>query len=350
MDEAIINSHIGPYLIAERIKAGGMAVVYKATNEATGETVALKLLQAGWAEHKEVVDRFEREGRIMRNLNHPHIVTYRDAGVFEKTRPYIVMDYLPGGSLSDRLKQVAHISLLGASRLLDQIGSALDYAHSKGVVHRDMKPGNILLRDNKHACLTDFGIARVLEHTQITTMGQMPGTPQYMSPEQARGDMELTRASDLYSLAVIAYLLATGSLPFTGTDPMVILNQHLTRQPPNPLQINPALPRSLEAVLMKGLEKNPRDRFESAREFTRAFDEAVIGRPDVEVFINVKTGKGSNPPGAFQGLPSEIFSASAPAPTTRTTTSHATPSAAVNARRGWSTSACAASASACWAV
>lgn len=313
MDEGIINSHIGPYLITERIKAGGMAVVYKATDKATGGTVALKLLQFGWVEHEEVVDRFEREGRIMRGLNHPHIVRYLDSGIHEGQRPYIVMDYLPGGSLSERLKQVAHINLMGTARLLEQIGSALDYAHGKGVIHRDMKPGNILLRDNKHASLTDFGIARVLEHTQITTLGQMPGTPQYMSPEQARGDTDdLTYLSDLYSLAVIAFLLSTGSLPFSGSDPMVILNQHLSKSPPLPTQINPQLPRALDAVLQRGLEKDPNYRFQTARSFARAFEEAIVGRPDVEVYLNIKSGKGSNPPKVFQGLPSEIFSASAP--------------------------------------
>ena len=312
MDEGIINAHIGNYLITERVKAGGMAVVYKATNEESGETVAIKLLQSGWVEHDEVVDRFEREGRIMRGLNHPNIVTYRDSGSFEN-RPYIVMDYLPGGSLSERLKQVAHISLMGTARLLEQMGSALDYAHGKGIVHRDLKPGNILLRDNKHSALTDFGIARVMEHTQITTLGQMPGTPQYMSPEQARGDTEeLTYMSDLYSLAVIAFLLSTGNLPFTGSDPMVILNQHLTKRPPVPSTINPQLPKVLDTVLLRALEKDPDERFQTAKNFARAFEEAVVGRPDLEVYLNIKSGKGSNPPGVFQGLPSEIFSASAP--------------------------------------
>ncbi|MBC7871688.1 MAG: serine/threonine protein kinase [Chitinophagaceae bacterium] len=286
MDEPIINAQIDAYFIEERIKAGGMAVVYKA-RDAEGNSVALKLLQANWLEHEEVVFRFEREASIMKGLRHPHIVEYIAFGRYQN-RPYIAMEYMPGGSLSERLKAIARINLQASARLLAQIGSALDYAHGKNIVHRDLKPGNILMQDDTHASLTDFGIARVLEmeHTRLTVVGQMPGTPHYMSPEQARGEIEtLDHLSDLYSFTVIAYLLTTGSLPFTGTDPLVIINQHLIKDPPLPSEVNPALPKALDEVLLKGLAKKPDHRYPTAKDFVEAYEKAIEGYEDLDIVI-----------------------------------------------------------------
>jgi serine/threonine protein kinase len=297
MADSIINRRIGSYLIQERIKAGGVAIVYKAVVEYTDRVVAFKLLQSNWAEHDEVVNRFDREARIMKQLRHPHIVKFFDHGIYEG-RPYIVMEYLPGGSLSERLKQTPHITLADSARLLSQIGSALDYAHSLGVVHRDLKPGNILLKDSQHAALTDFGIARALEHTILTSTGYMPGTPHYMSPEQARGATELNYLSDLYSLAVIAYLLSTGRLPFTGVDPLVIINQHLTAFPRPPSQLNPDLPSALDDALLKALSKEPTRRYDSAGEFALAYEQAVTEYGRLEIKLNTERSK-PTPPDPF---------------------------------------------------
>ncbi len=313
MDEPIINAQIDAYFIEERIKAGGMAVVYKA-RDAEGNSVALKLLQSNWLEHEEVVFRFELEAVIMKGLRHPHIVEYIAFGRYQN-RPYIAMEYMPGGSLSERLKAIARINLQASARLLAQIGSALDYAHGKNIVHRDLKPGNILMKDDTHASLTDFGIARVLEmeHTRLTIVGQMPGTPHYMSPEQARGEIELLdHLSDLYSFTVIAYLLTTGSLPFTGTDPLVIINQHLIKDPPLPSEVNPALPKALDEVLLKGLAKKPDQRYPNAKDFVEAYEKAIKGYEDLDIVITAV--RQQRPDGSVEPTPQssdKIFSSEA---------------------------------------
>lgn len=287
MDGSILNTVIDGYLIEDRIKAGGVAVVYKGRDESTGDPIAFKLLQAGWSEHDEILIRFEREASIMQQMNHPHIVRFLKYGK-HRGLPYIVMEYLPGGSLSERIKEATQISLGGVARLIEQVGSALDYAHSKGIVHRDLKPGNIMLRGNTHAALTDFGIARLMEHTMLTTVGQMPGTPHYMSPEQARGEEELSQGSDQYSLAIIAYLLSVGKLPFGGFDPLVIINQHLTTEPPRPSDINAKLPKELDRVLLRALAKKSEDRFASVSAFSRAFAQSVRNVEDLMILVSSK--------------------------------------------------------------
>lgn len=306
MDESILSTVIDGYLIEDRIKAGGVAVVYRAIRQTSGDVAAFKLLQAGWIEHEEVVIRFKREAEIMKQLRHPHIVHFFDYGLY-KGRPYIAMEYLPGGSLSERLKKYSRITLGGSARLLEQMASALDYAHGKGIVHRDLKPGNILLRDGRHAALTDFGIARLMEHTMLTTVGHMPGTPHYMSPEQARGAEELSYRSDQYSLAVIAYLLSTGRLPFTGFDPLVIINQHLTASVPSPSTINPDLPRHLDDVLLRALEKDPEKRYASVSAFAEAYSDAILRNSRMLVTLSTARTDDDQPPLALDD-DSRVFS------------------------------------------
>jgi serine/threonine-protein kinase len=313
MDESIVNNTIGSYFVTERLKAGGVAVVYKATTQ-DGGVVALKLLQTNWAEHEEVVQRFLREVQIMQRLKHPHIVELLDSGMFTN-RPYIIMEFMPGGSLSERLKRLTQINLGGTASLLAQIGSALDFAHARGIVHRDLKPGNILLKSDDHAALTDFGIARsLLENTmltQLTTTGYMPGTPHYMSPEQARGDTELDSKSDQYSLAVIAYLLSTGGLPFTGTDPLVIINQHLTAVPEVPSKVNPNIPKALDNVLLKAMSKAADNRYPTVGAFAEAYVEAVKDDRKVSVFLTARQSKPLIDIGALMDPESKVFDSGA---------------------------------------
>jgi tRNA A-37 threonylcarbamoyl transferase component Bud32 len=295
MDESILNQRLDRFIIVERLKAGGVAIVYKAFDPQINREVALKLLQENWAQHEEVVKRFERETQIMMQISHPHIIRYVDQGK-RKNQPYIVMDFIEGGSLSDKIKRIAEISLGGTSRLLLQISSALDYAHKKGIVHRDLKPGNILLSDANHAYLTDFGIARVIDmkHTMLTTDGYMPGTPHYMSPEQARGADEIDHRSDIYSLGIIAFLLVAGKLPFTGEDPFVIINKHLTEPPPKPGSLNRDLPEALDNVILKALEKKPDKRYQTATAFASEFERAIQEHRKVIVRINTGTARGTD--------------------------------------------------------
>lgn len=308
MSDPLINQKFAYFEIRERIKPGGMAIVYKAFDTRRKQIIALKILQSTLALHTQIVQRFTREGQIARRLRHPNIVQFFDYGEFQG-QFYIAMQYLEGGSLADVLAENPRLSLGRTAEILQQIGSALDYAHGENVVHRDLKLGNILLDSSGNALLTDFGIARVREAGQdlTNTNEQMPGTVKYMSPEQVRGHKQLDHRSDLYSFAVIGYLLATGRYPFTGTTDIVILNQHLNMKPPTPTSLAPGLPPALDKVLLKGLSKDPEARYQSASDFASDFAAAIEGYQGMEVSVNMRA---ENPavqsPGAI--TPDEIIS------------------------------------------
>ncbi|HEX2622127.1 MAG TPA: serine/threonine-protein kinase, partial [Phototrophicaceae bacterium] len=289
MSDPLLNQIFDYFEIRERIKAGGMAIVYKAFDTRRKQIVALKILQDNLALHDEIVSRFKQEGSIAAKLRHPNIVQFFDSDQFDG-RLYIAMQYMPGGSMADELNDRPNIPLKRTAEILSQIGSALDYAHLENVVHRDLKLGNILLDDHGNTLLTDFGIARMLDATQVLTNPnqQMPGTVKYMSPEQVRGVLNLDYRSDLYSFAVIGYLLATGRYPFTGTNDIVVLNQHLNMMPPAPTLVNPDLPETLNEVLLKGLAKQPDQRYVSAGDFAEAFTRAIAGYENLEIQVNMR--------------------------------------------------------------
>lgn len=302
MGDPLIHTQFATFEILERVKPGGMAIVYKAIDHTSKETIALKILQENLTIYDDIVQRFRQEAMIARKLRHPHIVPCYDFGEHDG-RLYIAMEYMPGGSIADELSIDPVIMIERTINVLCQIADALDYAHSENVVHRDLKLGNILISSKGDFLLTDFGIARVMDATQYTRTGQpMPGTAKYMSPEQAAGKTELDFRSDIYSLAVIAYLLCTGRYPFTGVNEMVVLNQHMYIMPPKPTSVNPDLPPAVDDVLLKGLSKKPEHRYPTASALAVAFQEAMRGHEELEVTVNMRAENPASGENAISSL------------------------------------------------
>ena len=267
--------NFGPYTSLVEIGRGGMATVYRAT-ALDGHLVALKLMPAHLAADATTRARFEQESRL--SLNHPNIVRVNKAGVVDGT-PYIEMEYVAGESL-DRL--IAHAGPLPpqalAGILLD-IARALDYAHGQGVIHRDVKPSNIIVRSDGRALLTDFGVAKAAGVTAYTATTARVGSVLFMSPEQAAGAFEITEASDIYSLGVTAYYALTGRAPFEGGSDVAIARQHIERAPTHVSDAHPAIARAVGDVVMWALEKVPARRPPSAGAFARRFAAALSAPP-----------------------------------------------------------------------
>ncbi|MFN8375440.1 MAG: protein kinase [Anaerolineae bacterium] len=267
------TNQLGPYLILEMLDKGGMSLVYKARDQRDNGLVALKLLHPYLINDPDTLKRFQREARLITDFDHPHIVTLRDFGEIDGYF-YLAMRYMAGGNLVRHFPMTARFDLEKTLKVLKQVASALDYAHARSVVHRDLKLENILMDENGDCALSDFGIAHVIDGTRYTATGQLTGTPNYMSPEQARGRSDIDYRADLYAFAVLAYRIATGTFPFRADDPLVILHQHINDLPPTPSTLNPLLPRELDYVLWRGLAKAPEHRYTSASEFVTAFEQA----------------------------------------------------------------------------
>jgi hypothetical protein len=262
-----------PTLIAR----GGMAALYRAVDTALRRDVAIKVLSARFAADAEIRERFLREGHTAAQLSgHPAIVTIYDVGETDGL-PYIVMEYLPRGSLADRIA-AGGIEPAQALRWLDDVAQALDHAHSRGVVHRDVKPANLLLDDDGQVHVVDFGIANVAALPSLTATGTVLGTSGYISPEQASGG-RAGPASDRYALAVMAFELVTGRRPFQGDSFAGEASAHVNAVPPAASSLNAALPREVDAVLSRGLAKDPALRYESSAAFVAALREALAGPP-----------------------------------------------------------------------
>jgi serine/threonine protein kinase len=287
------SNRFGPYIVQEKLGTGGMAVVYKAVHEEKQTTVALKVLRASLTEQDEVIERFKQEVAIANRLRHRYIVPVNDYGVL-KGRSYMEMQYMPGGTLANRFKQPTEIVPQEAVRLMRQIGSALDYAHAQGVVHRDLKLENILLDHRGDASLSDFGIARIVDGTRLTATGGVVGTPMYIAPEQAMA-AEIDYRADLYSLGIIMYLIMVGYFPFDGASVLAILNKHLSAPPPVPSSVNPNLPPALDAVLLRALSKDPADRYTSADTLVESFARAITSRPVRNTLVNLTTDASGKP-------------------------------------------------------
>lgn len=281
-------NRFGPYTVHGKIGSGGMAVVYKAFNEETQKTVALKILRSTMMEQADVVERFKQEAKIAERLRHAHIVAVNNYGSI-RGRYFLELQYMAGGTLAERFAKPVEIGGQEVVRMLRHIASALDYAHRQGVIHRDIKLENVLIDDKGSASLSDFSIARLNDGNKLTATGFVVGTPMTIAPEQARGDVKLDYRADLYSLAVIAYVLAVGRYPFNGSNPLAILHQHLAEPVPPPSIINSSLPKGLDAVLLKGLAKQPGERYPSADMLVEAFARVVSEQSMSRTVIDIGT-------------------------------------------------------------
>ena len=266
----LTNLTIGRFRIEKGIGQGGMGIVYRAYDTVLQRPVALKLLGTHLSGNDQALARFRREAETLMRLKHSNIALVYDFGEHEG-RPYIAMEWVDGRTLKDILQEEKKMPLARGLHILEQIASALDYAHRHGIIHRDIKPANILIDEHDHATLVDFGVAWWDEEPSLTTTGVIVGTPLYMSPEQLLGQ-PLDGRSDLYSLAAIAYEMFGGSPPFGGheTSTPAVIHQQLYLPPPPLIEQNPAMPTHVGQALEKALSKLPADRFATGADFIRA--------------------------------------------------------------------------------
>jgi serine/threonine protein kinase len=251
------------YTLLEVLGDGGMARVYLAHDNVLERDVALKVLREQYANDEGFVERFRREAKNAASLNHPSIVQVYDQGQAEDGTYYMAMEYVPGSTLKERIVREGPLDPRQAAGIASQVAEALESAHGRGIVHRDIKPQNVLLTASGDAKVADFGIARAASSKTITGTNLVLGTAAYMSPEQVRGE-RVGPASDLYSLGVVLYEMLTGEQPHKADDPIATAMKHLGEPPRHPREVNPAVPRDTNALVVKLLAKEPEDRYASA--------------------------------------------------------------------------------------
>jgi tRNA A-37 threonylcarbamoyl transferase component Bud32 len=279
-----IGENVGPYRIIEQLGHGGMATVYKAYHAALDRYVAIKVLHPAFMEDPTFLKRFQREARLIAKLEHPNIVPIYDYAEHEG-QPYLVLKYIEGETLKMRLAR-GPIEREEEIRIVRAVGAALSYAHGQNILHRDIKPSNILLAPDGKILLADFGLARIAEVGASTISADMfVGTPQYISPEQARGERNLDSGTDIYSFGVVLYEMVVGRVPFNSDTPLSIVHDHIYSLLPLPSLINPSVSEAMERVLLKALTKDRRHRFGTVDELVAAFcgDIEVEQLPEVVV-------------------------------------------------------------------
>ena len=261
------------YELMEKIGEGGMAVVYKARCTFLDRWVAIKILRDQYANNPEFVDRFQREARAAARLAHPNIVSIYDVGE-DQGRHFIVMEYVQGENLKDYLSRRGPLTPQTVAEMGQQVAAALAHAHCRGIIHRDIKPHNLLVSPEGQVKVTDFGIARAAAASSLTETGVVLGSVHYFSPEQAQGGAVDAR-SDIYALGVVLYELLTGEPPFTGDSPIAIALSHLDSEPPAVAELCPHVPEDLEQAIMKAMAKDPAHRYQTAGELNRALAPAA---------------------------------------------------------------------------
>jgi serine/threonine protein kinase len=279
--DELIGTQLGGCQVLDLLGQGGMARVYRGRQEHLDRDVAIKVLPPYYVSDPTFIDRFQREARAMAKLQHPNIVVIYDAG---RQAPwlYIVMELIPGGNLRQRM--TTSMSMAEATHIFRDIAEALTYAHERGIIHRDVKPVNVLLDTSRpqpypRAVLSDFGIAKVLQSSSnLTRTGAGVGTPEYMSPEQCKGQSVDTR-TDIYALGVLLYEMLCGRPPFVAEEFTAVAHSHIYDPVPAPSLYNPRVTPPVQAVILRALQKRPEQRFQTAREMAQALEDATKQNP-----------------------------------------------------------------------
>ncbi len=264
--DALIGQSIGDYRLEALIGVGGMGHVYRAS-AGDGSPAALKLVRTEYAQQKTFRRRFQREAEIAQQVKNPHVVPVLAVGEYDGT-PYLVQQFISGGTLADMLKREGRLDAATAVPICEQVADGIDALFAAGMIHRDVKPGNVLLDPDGTAYITDFGLAKDLEGSMLTRPGETLGSLDYMSPEQIRGET-LTAATDVYCLGCVMYECFTGRAPFAHRPGMRVIMAHIQEEPPAPTEIAEDLSPELSAAIMTALEKEPDFRPQSASEYAR---------------------------------------------------------------------------------
>ncbi len=287
-----IGETVGPYQIVSQLGQGGMATVYKAYQPNLDRYIALKVMHEAFKEDTNFLTRFEREAKLVAKLEHPNIIQVYDYAE-HKGNPYLVMRFVEGQTLKARMKE-GPLSIARITQIVQGVGGALDYAHQLGVLHRDIKPSNIMLSKDGEVYLTDYGLARMAQAGESTmSRDMMMGTPQYISPEQAKGDHELDGGTDIYSFGVVIYEMIVGRVPYSADTPYAIIHDHIFTPLPMPTVVNPQVPELVENFLLKALAKERKDRFPTASDMVRAFllaiDEAGEDKVEAATYVEPRS-------------------------------------------------------------
>jgi|LSQX01.1.fsa_nt_gb serine/threonine-protein kinase len=264
------------YEIVEKIGDGGTAFVYKGIDNLLNRYVTIKILRPEFVSDQDFLRRFRREAQSAASLSHPNIVSIYDVGA-ENGIHYIIMEYVKGRSLKAIIEEEGPLPVDTAVEYAEQIAIALDHAHKHGIIHRDVKPHNILIGDDERVKVTDFGIARAATASTVTYNGAILGSVHYFSPEQARGEQTGIK-SDIYSLGIVLFEMLTGQVPYSGESPVSIAVKHLQEPFPNPRDINPEIPVYISAIIRRAVAKDPEERFNSAREMAEELDRWLQGK------------------------------------------------------------------------